>query len=144
MKRLLIVLFLGCSFFAGEAKAFDIELSIRALVIKKAIEHRIDAIFANAIVKVESNYNPRMRGKAGEYGLGQIKCQTARSVGFKQDCDLLYDPETNLEYSYRYLKKAIERTNGNNCFAASLYNTGFGIRPHKSEYCNKVLAAMNM
>ena len=134
MKRLLIVLFLGCSFFAGEAKAFDIELSIRALVIKKA----------NAIVKVESNYNPRMRGKAGEYGLGQIKCQTARSVGFKQDCDLLYDPETNLEYSYRYLKKAIERTNGNNCFAASLYNTGFGIRPHKSEYCNKVLAAMNM
>ena len=117
---------------------------MKALVIKMAIEHRIDAVFANAIVKVESNYNPRMRGKAGEYGLGQIKCQTARSVGFKQDCDQLYDPETNLEYSYRYLKKAIERTNGNNCFAASLYNTGFGIRPHKSDYCNKVLAAMNM
>ena len=142
MKRLLIVLFLGCSFFANEANAF--EMSIQALVIKKAIEHRIDATFANAIVKVESNYNPRMRGKAGEYGLGQIKCQTARSVGFKQDCDQLYDPETNLEYSYRYLKKAIERTHGNNCFAASLYNTGFGVRPKQSVYCNKVLAAMNM
>ena len=142
MKRLLTVLFLGSCFIVNEAKAF--ELSIQALVIKKAIEHKIDATFANAIVKVESNYNPRIRGRQGEYGLGQIKCQTARGVGFKDNCDLLFDPETNLEYSYRYLKQAIERANGNECFAASLYNTGFGIRPHKSEYCKKVLAAMTM
>jgi soluble lytic murein transglycosylase-like protein len=144
MKRLLIVLFLGCSFFVDEAKAFEVELSIRALVIKKAIEHRIDATFANAVVKVESNYNPRMRGKAGEYGLGQIKCQTARSVGFKENCDLLLDPETNLEYSYRYLSKAIRLSRGNDCFAASLYNTGFGVKPKQTEYCKKVLAAMSM
>ena len=142
MKRLLFVLFLGCSFFVGEAKAF--EYSIQALVIKKAIEHRIDATLANAIVKVESNYNPRVRGRHGEYGLGQIKCQTARSVGFKQDCDRLYDPETNLEYSYRYLSKAIRLSRGNDCHAASLYNTGFGKKPRQSEYCNKVLAAMEM
>ena len=142
MKRLLTVLFLGSCFVVSEAKAF--ELSIQALVIKKAIEHRIDATFANAIVKVESNYNPRIRGRQGEYGLGQIKCQTARGVGFRQNCDLLYDPETNLEYSYRYLKLAIERANGNECFAASLYNTGFGVKPRVSVYCKKVLAAMNM
>ena len=142
MKRLLTVLFLGLCFVANEAKAF--ELSIEALVIKKAIEHKIDATFANAIVKVESNYNPRIRGRQGEYGLGQIKCQTARGVGFKENCDLLLDPETNLEYSYRYLKQAIERANGNECFAASLYNTGFGIKPYRSKYCTKVLAAMIM
>jgi soluble lytic murein transglycosylase-like protein len=142
MKRLLTVLFLGSCFFVCEAKAF--ELSIEALVIKKAIEHKIDATFANAIVKVESNYNPRIRGRQGEYGLGQIKCQTARGVGFKENCDLLFDPETNLEYSYRYLKQAIERANGNECFAATLYNTGFNVRPYKSAYCKKVLAAMIM
>jgi soluble lytic murein transglycosylase-like protein len=142
MKRLLTVLFLGSCFFVNEAKAF--ELSIQALVIKKAFEHNIDAVFANAVVKVESNYNPRIRGRQGEYGLGQIKCQTARGVGFNDNCDLLYDPETNLEYSYRYLKKAIERANGNECFAASLYNTGFGVKPYKSDYCKKVLAAMAM
>lgn len=141
MKRL-AVLFLGLCFVANEAKAF--ELSIQALVIKKAIEHKIDATFANAIVKVESNYNPRIRGRQGEYGLGQIKCQTARGVGFKENCDLLYDPETNLEYSYRYLKKALERANGNECFAASLYNTGFGVKPRVSAYCKKVLNAMTM
>lgn len=139
MKRL-TVLFLGFCVFASEAKAF--ELTIQALVIKKAIEHKIDANFANAIVKVESNYNPRFRGRQGEYGLGQIKCQTARGVGFKENCDRLYDPETNLEYSYRYLKKALERSNGNECFAASLYNTGFGVKPKVSVYCKKVLDAM--
>ena len=141
MKRLL-VLFLGFSLmFISNVQAF-VEPSLQTLVLFKSIEHRIDFIFVNAIIKVESNYNPRMRGRHGEYGLGQIKCQTAKSVGFKGYCDQLYDPETNLEYSLRYLKKALERVNGNQCYAASLYNTGFGVKPRKSVYCDKVLTAM--
>ena len=141
MKRLL-VLFLGFSLMSiSNVQAF-VEPSLQTLVLFKALEHKVDFIFANAIIKVESNYNPRMRGRQGEYGLGQIKCQTAKSVGFKGYCDQLYDPETNLEYSFRYLKKALERVNGNQCFAASLYNTGFGVKPKRSKYCEKVLIAM--
>ena len=142
MKRLL-VLFLGLCLTVQTAQAF-VEPSLQTLVLFKSIEHRVDFIFANAIIKVESNYNPRMRGRHGEYGLGQIKCGTAKGVGFKGHCDQLYDPETNLEYSFRYLKKALERVDGNQCFAASLYNTGFGVKPKQSTYCKKVLAAMSM
>lgn len=136
MKRLLIVLFLGLS---STAQAF--ELTPQALVLLKAFEHKVDANFANAIVKVESNYNPRVRGRHGEYGLGQIKCPTARSVGFKGECDQLFDPETNLEYSMRYLVKALRKSNGNECHAATLYNAGLDRKPGNSAYCRKVMAA---
>lgn len=95
--------------------------------------------FATAIVKVESNFNPRLRGSAGEYGLGQIKCGTARDVGFKGKCSQLYDPETNLEYSFRYMKVALEKADGNLCHAATLYNQGVGNRPRSSSYCKLVM-----
>lgn len=142
MKRLL-VLFLGLCLMTNNAQAF-VEPNLQTLVLFKSIEHKVDFIFVNAIIKVESNYNPRMRGRHGEYGLGQIKCGTAKGVGFKGYCDQLYDPETNLEYSIRYLKKALERNNGNECFAAAQYNTGFGVKPKQTAYCKKVLAAMTM
>ena len=141
MKRLL-VLFLGLCLLTSYVDIAFAEPTLQTLILSKANEHRVDIIFANAIIKVESNYNPRMRGLQGEYGLGQIKCQTAKSVGFKGKCDQLYDPETNLEYSFRYLKMALENVNGDQCLAASLYSTGFNVKPRRSAYCKRVLAAM--
>lgn len=119
------------------------ENSISGIVAKKATEHNIPVAFALSIVKVESNFNPTVRGKHGEYGLGQIKCSTAKGYGFKGDCKKLLDTETNLEYSFKYLKAAIDIANGDLCRAAVLYNEGFNSNRKKSSYCKKVISLMS-
>lgn len=37
---------------------------------------------------------------------------------------------------------ALDRAQGNECHAATLYNRGIGAKPTSSGYCNKVYAAM--
>lgn len=94
---------------------------------------------AHAVIRVESGYRANMRGAAGEYGIGQIKCQTARLVGFSGSCHDLFDAQTNLTYSMRYLALAIAK-GGHGCSGVTLYNTGIGARPHCSRYGHRVMA----
>ena len=123
---------------SGRAHANE---SIHSMVSRKAADHGVPVKFAHAIVKVESNYNPKVRGAAGEYGLGQILCGTARGVGFNGKCSELLNPETNLEYSMRYLSRGLKLADGNLCAASTFYNTG---RVGKtSPYCRKVMTKMN-
>ena len=98
--------------------------------------------FALALITVESNFNPLIRGKHGEYGLGQIKCSTAKSVGFTGNCKELFDPDTNLEYSMKYLRLALNISHDNVCHAATYYNSGIRGKPRSSAYCKKVLALL--
>lgn len=117
--------------------------TIHDLVTQYAKKHGVPVALAHAIVKVESNYKPRVRGSSGEYGLGQIMCRTARGVGFKGSCSQLLIASVNLEYSMRYLKQALEKTNGNFCKAAMFYNSGHVPRgTKKSMYCKKVLSEL--
>jgi soluble lytic murein transglycosylase-like protein len=64
---------------------------------------------ALALVRHESGFNPRATGRAGEIGLMQIKCQTARGMGYRGSCRGLYNTSTNLRYGMRYLKLALRR-----------------------------------
>ncbi len=73
---------------------------------------------ALAVVLQESSFRPHVTGAAGEIGLMQLKCQTARGIGYKGTCDDLYDPDTNLHYGLRYLRKALNRG------SVAYYNAG--------------------
>jgi soluble lytic murein transglycosylase-like protein len=115
---------------------------IPELVTKKATEYKIPVAFAQALIRTESNYKPQARGARGEYGLGQINCNTAKKIGFKQSCDRLLDPETNLEYSFKYLRMALDKSNNDLCGAATLYSTSIERTPGKSSYCRLVLKRM--
>lgn len=64
---------------------------------------------ALAVVLQESSFRANVTGAAGEIGLMQLKCQTARGIGYKGHCAALYDPDTNLHYGLRYLRKALNR-----------------------------------
>jgi soluble lytic murein transglycosylase-like protein len=64
---------------------------------------------AHAVVFTESSYRADARGAAGEIGLMQLKCQTARGMGFSGSCKALYDPDTNLRFGMKYLKAALKR-----------------------------------
>jgi soluble lytic murein transglycosylase-like protein len=73
---------------------------------------------ALAVVLQESSFRAHVTGAAGEIGLMQLKCQTARGIGYKGTCADLYDPDTNLHYGLRYLRKALNRG------SVAYYNAG--------------------
>lgn len=106
---------------------------LRGMVNSAAWSAGVPAHIAQAVVRHESGYKPNMRGRAGEYGLGQIKCQTARGVGFTGPCAQLLDPQVNLTFSMKYLRLAIDK-GGEGCSGLSLYNTGIGARPRCTAY----------
>lgn len=114
------------------------ENNIHSLVTLKANQHNVPPSFAHGVVKTESGYNPKAKNGSSK-GLGQIQCGTARGIGFVGSCDKLYDPVTNLDYSFKYLRMALDKTNNNQCLAATLYNRGLGAKPVNSSYCKKVM-----
>lgn len=95
-----------------------------------------------AIVHVESRGNPNATGRHGEIGLMQIRCATARGIGYRGSCRALYQPAINLRWGGAYLDRAWRMAHGNACHAATLYNRGLAARPGPSAYCRKVLEAM--
>ena len=115
------------------------------IIRTEAKKHGIPIKLARAVVKVESNYNPRARGRHGEIGLMQIKPQTARGVGFRGSAKALYDPKTNITYGMLYLAGAHERAGGDTCGTILRYNAGhYAKRMNRvsKAYCSKVKRIM--
>lgn len=112
---------------------------MRGLVDAAAFAAGVPGHLAHAVIRQESNYNPRLRGRAGEWGIGQIKCQTARGVGFSGSCAQLADAATNLRYAMRYLRLALDR-GGPGCAGVSLYQRGIYGRASCSGYGRQVMA----
>jgi soluble lytic murein transglycosylase-like protein len=133
---------------AGRSPAYGRQVGRQVAAAAAAYHGMIDAAaaaagvpahIARAVVRHESGFNPNVRGLAGEYGLGQIKCATARSVGFSGSCGSLFDPVTNLRFSMRYLRLALDR-GGAGCAGVSLYQRGIYGRASCSAYGRKVMA----
>ncbi len=111
------------------------------LINRYARKHGVPSKLAHAIVRVESNYNPKARGQAGEVGLMQIKLGTARMMGYRGSRKDLYDPETNIKYGMKYLAGAHKLAGGDTCGTVLRYNAGHGAKrmnPISSRYCKKV------
>jgi soluble lytic murein transglycosylase-like protein len=100
--------------------------------------YNVPTWFALRIAKVESGYNPAVRGDAGEYGVFQIKCATARFLGFEGSCAELYDARTNVEWGLKHLSAALVRSGGNLKLAASKHNGGLGRRTLVPTYVERV------
>ncbi|WP_082476858.1 lytic transglycosylase domain-containing protein [Rhizobium sp. Leaf371] len=96
---------------------------------------------AHAVIRVESNFNPKARGSAGEVGLMQIKPATARMMGYGGSRAGLFDPETNIKFGMKYLAKAHRLSGGFTCGTILRYNAGHGatrMNPVSRRYCGKV------
>lgn len=113
--------------------------SIIELVSKKATEHNVPVALAQAVISLESNYNTHVTGVRGEYGLGQIRCSTAKSLGMVGKCDKLNDPETNLEYSMSYLKQGLDISNGDIKKAINYYASGIKDLSKNTRYYKEIM-----
>lgn len=139
MRCLLIAAAAACLMAPPGAGAAERPAMVR-LVDQAAAAAGVPLRLAHAVIARESNYNPRLRGRAGEYGLGQIKCQTAREQGFAGGCAALLDPAVNLKYAMRYLRQALDR-GGEGCAGVSLYQSGIYAKGRRcSSYGRRVMA----
>jgi soluble lytic murein transglycosylase-like protein len=97
-----------------------------SLIKEMAPQYGVPTWFALRIAKVESGYNPNTRGAAGEYGVYQMKCATAKGIGFSGNCSQLLNASTNVQYGLKHLQMAMKLSGGNLKLAASKHNGGLG------------------
>ncbi|WP_373506094.1 transglycosylase SLT domain-containing protein [Aestuariivirga sp.] len=109
-----------------------------SLIQSMAPAQGVPTWFALRIAHVESNYNSHLRGAAGEYGVFQIKCATAKGIGFRGNCGALLDARTNVQWGLKHLSLAMKSSGGNLRLAASKHNGGLGRKTEVRSYVAKV------
>ncbi|MBN9445779.1 MAG: lytic transglycosylase domain-containing protein, partial [Bosea sp.] len=114
--------------------------NLRALVARHAAANGVPFSLADAVVRIESRYNPRA-ANAGNYGLMQIRHQTARGVGYNGGAAGLLDAETNARYGMKYLAQAYRLAGGDTCRTVMMYQSGHMAKRMSGAnrvYCSKV------
>jgi soluble lytic murein transglycosylase-like protein len=111
------------------------------LIEKYAAMNGVPVELATAVIQIESNFRPTVRGSAGEIGLMQVKPATARLMGYRGTDYGLFDPETNIRFGMKYLAGAQALGDGKICGTILKYNAGHGAKrmnPVSQRYCNRV------
>jgi soluble lytic murein transglycosylase-like protein len=98
----------------------------RALIEQEAGRQGLPPAIAEAVMAVESGYNPGAIGGVGEIGLMQILPSTARMLGFMGSNAELALPENNIRYGVTYLAQAWRLAGGDLCTATMKYRAGHG------------------
>jgi soluble lytic murein transglycosylase-like protein len=117
------------------------------MIENKAIKHGVPLALAHAVVRVESNFDPRLTGPGTTIGLMQIKHPTAQAMGFTGTAQELLEPETNLEWGMRYLARAHRLAKGDICGTVMRYQGGLQATQMSAAaipYCGKVKTLMAM
>jgi soluble lytic murein transglycosylase-like protein len=100
--------------------------SYRAIATGEAEKLGLPPALADAVMRVESNYNPTARGKDGEYGIMQVMPPTARMLGHTGPVERLAEPEVNIPLGVKYLADAWRLAKGDICTAVMKYRAGHG------------------
>ncbi len=98
----------------------------RAIIEREAAASGVPPELADAVMAVESGYNPATVGAAGEIGLMQVMPGTARMLGFTGTMAEFAVPEINIHYGVTYLAAAWRLGRQDICAAAMKYRAGLG------------------
>ncbi len=93
---------------------------LRAIVHEVAASERIPAKLLEAVIAVESDYNPRAVSPRGAQGLMQLMPATAERFGVVDP----FDPRENVRAGARYLKWLLDLFGGELRLALAAYNAG--------------------
>ncbi len=129
---LVVVLILLAVFFNAESiQRFFYPLPYYDLTSKYAQVYNLDPCLLSAVIKAESNFQPRAVSKRGARGLMQVMPETGQSVaaqlGFSDfSADQLYIPEINVNIGACYLAGLENEFNGDLLLMLAAYNGGIG------------------
>ena len=93
-----------------------------AEIVKAARRFNVDAALVSAVIKAESDYNPRVVSHKGARGLMQLMPATAKRFGVTDS----FDPVANIFGGTRYLGWLLKTFEGNADLAVAAYNAGEG------------------
>lgn len=92
------------------------------IILEHAARHSLRPDLVRAVIQVESGFNPRALSPKGAMGLMQLMPETARQLGVVN----AYDPADNIRGGTAYLRRLIDRYDGNEELALAAYNAGSG------------------
>lgn len=92
------------------------------IIIEAARHFDVDAALVSAVIKAESDYNPKVVSHKGARGLMQLMPATAKRFGVTNS----FDPRENIFAGTRYLRWLLKTFDGNADLAVAAYNAGEG------------------
>ena len=115
-----------------------------ALIENEARRWNVDASFVSALIRAESNFEPRAVSRKGARGLMQLMPATARRLSVSRPLD----PASNVRGGVRYLRELLDRFGNRPELVLAAYNAGEGaveayggVPPYRETlaYVNRIL-----
>jgi len=109
-----------------------------------SLQYDVDPALVQAVVRVESAFNPSAVSRKGAGGLMQLMPRTASALGVFDR----FDPRENIRGGVRHLRYLLDRYRGNVAMAIAAYNAGEGAvdlhrgippYPETEQYVQRVL-----
>ncbi|HEX7125998.1 MAG TPA: transglycosylase SLT domain-containing protein [Thermodesulfobacteriota bacterium] len=90
------------------------------LIAEAAARHKVEPALIKAVIRAESNFDPRAISRKGAQGLMQLMPETASLYGLSDP----FEPRANIEAGVRHLKRLLEKYDGDLRLALAAYNAG--------------------
>ena len=110
---------------------------LNQLISKYASIYDVPESLVHHVVRRETNYNPAAVHR-GNWGLMQIRYNTAKGLGYDGSPTGLLDAETNLKYAVKYLKGAWIVADKDAKKADWLYRTCYYYQAKKKQLLEKL------
>lgn len=105
---------------AANALPMPVPAYLQEIINEASAKYHVDANLIAAVAFKESRYRPTAVSRIGAEGIMQLKPKTARSLGVTDS----FDPRQNVMGGTKYLRKLMDRFNGDIDLVLAGYNAG--------------------